>query len=152
MKFAIWLRTLEFWTFLTSTIVREISWLELVVVVHTLEAEPGSPGNVIALGGGHHHEPGAAGGPVGVVVVIQLMCVSSLLQNFADSALRMVSGRIEEDEAGVEMLQTDVDMRDSSTRSAASTTVSMASASSRQASTTTRLTRTRGSAFCHFLI
>ena len=136
MKFAVWLRTSKLWTFLTSAIVGEILRLELVVRVHALEAESGGPGGVIALGGGHDHEPGTPGGPVGVVVVIQLMSISSLLQNCTDSALRMVSGRIEEDEAGIEMLQANVNMRDSSTRSAASITVSIASASSRQTSST----------------
>ena len=109
-----------------------------------METETGGPGDVVALGGGHDHEPGAPSGPVRVVVIIQLVSVTSLLQNFADSALRMISGRIEENKTWIEILEADVSVGCSSTSTATSATVSITSAS--------RLTRGWGTTFCHLLI
>ena len=96
MQLAVGLRTLELGTFLTSTSVREIPWLELVVGVHAVQAEAGLPGHVVTLGGGHDHEPGTPGGPVGVVTFIELVRIPSLLECLAYAALRMVSRWIEE--------------------------------------------------------
>ena len=116
-----------------------------------METEPGGPRDVVALGVGHDHEPGAPG-PVRVVVVIELVSITSLLQNFADSALRMISGRIEENKAWIEILEADVSVGCSSTSTATSATMSITSASSRQNSSTSRLTRGWGTTFCHLLI
>ena len=61
-----------------------------------MKAEPCSPGDIIALGGGHDNEPGTPGGPVRVVIVIELVSVSFLLQYFTNSAVGMILRRIEE--------------------------------------------------------